>query len=151
MSVSESRFNMWRGVVAFAHADHKVEPEERKFITQYFESVPFSHDQQLQLLEELEDAQDLNDIFPKITEAEDRSEFILFARMMCWADGDLHHQEEEILKRMNGEIIRQIDLDNIMRQTDAAAREAHKRLESPDDGVDPGAGGILGALKGIFG
>lgn len=149
MSVSDSRFNMWRGVVAFAHANQDVEPKEREFIVKFFETVPFSHEQQLQLLEELETPQDLDDIFEKITEANDRSEFILFARMMCWADGSLDAQEEAILKRMNGEIIRKIDLDNMMRQTDAAAREAQKRLED-EEAEGGGLGGIFGALKDIL-
>jgi len=136
---------MWRGVVAFAHADGKVEPSEREFITKFFETVPFTHDQQLQLLEELEDPADINEIFPKITDAADRGEMILFARMMCWSDGDFHHQEEAILKHMNKEVIRKVDLDLMMQQTDAAAREAQKHRE--EDGIDEGGlGSVFKAL-----
>lgn len=133
MSLSDSRFNMWRGVVAFAHADGVVEDSERDFITKFFNTVAFTEDQKEQLLYELDHAQDINEIFPLITDKGDRGELILFARLMCTADGDFHEQEQEIVQIIHEDVLSKLDLDNIMHETDTMAEEARERRERLDE------------------
>ena len=98
--VSESRFNMWRTVIALVHADHVVTEEERALAEGYLENVPFSEDQKSVLQQDLETAQDIDALFLSITEPDDQSEFFALARVMVWCDGDFDQQEEAIFDRL---------------------------------------------------
>lgn len=133
MSLSESRFNMWRGVVAFAHADGVVDESEREFITKFFETVAFTPEQKQQLLDDLDHPQDINRIFPEITDPADRGELILFARLMCSADGDFDEQEQEIVRIIHEDVLSKLDLDRIMHETDGIAEEARQKRRALKD------------------
>lgn len=152
MSLSESRFNMWRGVVAFAHADGVVDPSERDFIKKFFENVAFTPEQKDQLLNELDHPQDINNIVPKITSAEDRGELILFARLMCSSDGDFDEQEQEIVQIIHEDVLSKLDLDRIMHETDSMAEDARARRKDLKDKAHAdarkkvGFSAVIGAL-----
>lgn len=136
--ISDSRFSMWRAVVALTHADKVVMPEEKEFIRRFYNTVPFTNEQKHQLEAELRDPQDIAEIFPRITDARDRAELIYFARMMFWSDGDYARQEAEILQRLKGEVIENLNLDELMQETDRFLNERPQRppVETPDGLVD---------------
>ena len=134
------------------NSEYQETKEEQAFIHKFFETVPFSEAQKQQLFDELENAADINEIYPKITSPEDRGELILFARMMCWADGDFHHQEEEILEKINEKVLNKVDLDHLMHETQQYADEAAKRRAEIHAQVRAeakekvGLGAVFGAL-----
>lgn len=136
--ISDSRFHMWRAVVALTHADKVVMPEEKEFIRRFYNTVPFTNAQKHQLEAELRAAQDVAEIFPQITDARDRAELIYFARMMFWSDGDYARQEAEILKKLKVEVLENLEIDDLMGQTDRFVNSAPERppVETPDGLVD---------------
>ncbi len=94
--VSQSRFYMWRAVIAMVHADHVVTIEEKELAESYLDNVPFSEEQLGVLRQDLLHAQGIEGMFSKITDPMDQGEFFGFARLMVWCDGDFDRQEEEI-------------------------------------------------------
>lgn len=112
-AISESRFNMWRAVVAMVHADGVVVKEERDFVENYLSSLPFSEEQKATLREDLETPQSPQEMFAKISEKPDQAEFFQFARMVIWCDGDLDSQEDRIFKLLMKEQIRDLGQDNL--------------------------------------
>lgn len=109
--LSESRFYMWRAVVALAHADGRVTPEERELVESYLGALPATEKQKETLREDLLYAQEVGDMFEKISEPEDRGEFFQFARIMNWADGDLDAQEDKIFEKVQSLQMGTLDQD----------------------------------------
>lgn len=139
--MTESHFNMWRAMVALAHADHKVTTEEREFMRKKFDGLNFTEEQKEQLHAELDDAQDVIPLFEKITDKRDRAEFIYFARLLFWSDGEFELQEEEILKHLHESTISKVDLEAAMhevdKQVDAAMAKYDAERELAED-IDEG-------------
>ena len=125
--ISESRFYMWRAVFAMAHADHVVKDEERDFMENYLANVAFSEQQKDILRTDMEEAQDVYEMFSQITAPEDQGQFFEFARELVWCDGDLDAQEEAIKEKLNAD---QMDKLGVARMEN----ELHKsRAESRMD------------------
>lgn len=96
--ISESRFYMWRAVVAMIHADEVVKPHEINFIFESTKNVPFNAEQRQIVSEDIETPRDIQEMFGKITNPRDKEEFFHLARAVAWSDGDLDVREESILK-----------------------------------------------------
>lgn len=111
--VSESRFYMWRAVIALVHADHVVTLEEKELAESYLGNVDFSEEQVAILREDLLEAQDIEEMFNNITDPVDQGEFFGFARLMVWCDGDFDRQEEEIFSRLKDIQMRRVDQDSL--------------------------------------
>jgi uncharacterized membrane protein YebE (DUF533 family) len=111
--VSESRFFMWRAVVAMAHADKIVEPEEKELIESYLSKIPFSEQQKEILRRDLEKQRDVAQMFELITDPEDQGEFFQFARMLVWSDGDYDAQEKKILEYLEHIQMRSLNRDRL--------------------------------------
>ena len=111
----ESRFYMWRAVVALVHADDVVVPEERQFVENYLTNVLFSEEQKEILRQDLLEPQSVQAMFSRISETVDQGEFFQFARMLVWCDGDLDKQEDRIFGHLQQEQIKDIGLDNMQR------------------------------------
>lgn len=99
-SVSESEFNMWRAVFAFSLVDHVLTLEEQELLKSYKAKVPFSKEQLEILGKDFKNPQDIEALYNKITEKDDKKRFCVLARALVWSDGDMDAQETEILKRV---------------------------------------------------
>lgn len=100
--LKESRFNMWRAVVAMMHADDVVKPHEINFILENTKGLPLSETQRLVIAEDIRAKFSIDDVFHKITDPIDKQDFFHLARAMAWADGDLSDTEDDLLKRLEG-------------------------------------------------
>lgn len=98
--LTESRFSMWRALIALAHADGVVMPHELDFITRSSSAETISDEQKVILQADLETAQDVSALFKQITHSGDRKEFFAMARSLCWSDGDFDEQERHILDHL---------------------------------------------------
>ena len=135
--VSESRFNMWRAVIALAHADHIVTPEEREFIQQKLDKIDFSPEQANQLREDLQTAQPVSEILPHITEPQDRSMLIYYGRLLVWSDGEYDAQEERLLRMLKNDVTSKVDMDKAMLEAKSyAERYANDYERSLSDEED---------------
>ncbi len=95
--VPESRFFMWRAIVAMAHADGVVTPHEISFIHEYAQNVSFTKEQVSVLANDLQTPQDPYDMFSRIEAQVDRKDFFALARALSWCDGDFAAQEKQII------------------------------------------------------
>ena len=133
--VNESRFYMWRAVFAIAHADKVVTPEERKYLNGVLAREHFSDEQKRILEQDMENAQDIAEMFVKIEEQNDRSQFFYHARMVVWSDGDFGEQEQKIMTRLKQTHISTLDFDKVMSDLDLSLDEDQKAKISTDRAI----------------
>lgn len=124
--VSESRFYMWRAVFALAHADHIVTAEERKYLNAVLAREPFSAEQKKILEQDIEHAQDIAEMYVRIDDQNDRSQFFYHARLLVWCDGDFDEQEQKIIMRLKHNHVRTVDFDQIIQNVDLALDDDQK-------------------------
>ena len=134
--ITESRFQMWRAIVSVVHADGHVSPEEVEMVGGYLERLPFTDSQREQLKNELHLEIPIDDILPLITVPADRGQFVYFARLLMWEDGELVQSEKELLDHMNVHVLSQLDMDSLMREI--------KKYELQDVSERPSG------LRGVF-
>lgn len=154
--ITESRFYMWRAVVAMVHADGVVADEEREFVEHYLENVPFSNEQIDILRADLEEAQDIGEMLSKVTDREDQGQFFQFSRLLIWCDGDLDEQEQKILDEYLGQHMKDFDKGDMKDLFRESRRDVEKWREAMEEEIsdnrsDDGSGGIQAAFKTMFG
>ena len=98
--ISDSRFSMWRAVFAMAHADNKLVYKEKRMLLEILQKRPFTLEQREILKKDLDDPQDIEEMFDNIAEKEDVVDFFGLARALAWCDGDYDEQEREILEKL---------------------------------------------------
>lgn len=154
MLIDESRFNMWRALFAMAHADHVVSAEEKAFLYRILAEEPFTPRQRTILEDDMEHAQNISDLFSRITEADDRSEFFYYARALVWCDGNFDEQEQRILMILRKTHFNETDLEALRGDLDLSVDEDEKesirrqRLFIETGDVEPQ--GFFSRLLGIF-
>jgi len=84
----QSRFTMWRAVIAMVHADGVVTPHELSFINDNIKGLSLSEAQLNMIAEDLQIPQDTYDMYAQITKDEDKRDFFVFARALSWSDGE---------------------------------------------------------------
>lgn len=124
--VSESKFYMWRAVFALAHADHIVTEEEQKFMVRILATEGFSEEQETILRQDMETAQEVGNMFLKVGDPEDRSQFFYFARMLLWSDGDFAQQEQKLLTELGKDHFKSVDFDHMLGTVDMELEDNHK-------------------------
>ena len=116
--VSKSQLNMWRSVIALVLADEVSHDSELRFLQEAFNKLPLTAAQRQILEDDLETPKNVNEFFPKITEPSDRSQFIYFARLLFWSDGDFSEQEAKILQQLRTDVLKKADLEVAMKKVE---------------------------------
>ena len=102
--MSASQYQMWRGVIAIAHADGKVQDEERAYLKKVFQNLDRVYGLTLAQRNELDDdmlnPKSLADILPKIPEPQYRGMLIHFGEVLVWADNQVSAEEEDVIKKL---------------------------------------------------
>lgn len=150
--ISDSRFFMWRAIVAMAHADKIIEPEEREMVENYLDKVPFSKKQREVLLADLQKQKDVALMFEMVTDPEDRSAFFQFARMMVWSDGDLDAQEKKILDHLEKSQMNSLNSDWLEEMVRLSRQDSRFSRLKEDEAFERDARNKLsmGAMLGKF-
>ncbi len=120
----ESRFYMWRAIVAMAHADGVVTPHEISFIHEYAQDVPFNKEEVSTLANDLHTPQDAYEMYAKITELQDKKDFFALARALSWCDGDYAAQEKQIIT-----CLEQLHMDDEHQEMLQESREMTEHLK----------------------
>ena len=110
--VCDDELYMWRAIVAMAHADNVVTPEEVVFMKEMVKGSALSREQLEILEDDLRNPKDPADMFFRINDPKYRSRFFNYARMLCWCDGDFGAQEQEIITILQRDQARNIDLSS---------------------------------------
>lgn len=122
--LSESRFYMWRAVVAMVHADGVVTPHEVSFVNDYIHDVGLSKEQLEMIAQDLQTPQDVYDMYAHIDSKDDKTDFFALARALSWCDGDYDDQEQLIIDRLE-----EIHMDDESRDLLAESREILNEVE----------------------
>ncbi|TAL27996.1 MAG: TerB family tellurite resistance protein [Alphaproteobacteria bacterium] len=121
--ISDSLFNMWRCVIALAHADGEVQSEERAYIERIIGNLDrvygLSPEQKKIFEDELQHAGDLKELLPHVKEPQDRASLVYFADIIVWADGTLSEEEEKLLKQLRDDQMSKVDMNKARTQIEA--------------------------------
>lgn len=98
--LSDSEFNMWRAVFAFATVDGILSLEEQQLLQSYRHKVAFSMQQLETLRKDMTTPQDIMALYQKIDHPDHKKRFCILARALSWCEGDMDRQEEMILKHV---------------------------------------------------
>lgn len=98
--VGESRFAMIRCLIAMAHADGEIQPEERHYIDKMMSHLDLTESQKKTLDEDFTSPPDALGVFDQIKDPKFKSQAIHFARLMAWKDNELDPGEQAILEKL---------------------------------------------------
>lgn len=116
--LSKSRFAMWRAVIAMMHADSVVKPHEVNFVLRHIEGLPLSGEQHDVLMKDIQSPISVEKMFYAITNEDDKEDFFHLARALAWADGDFDMMEEDILNRLGGVQVDEVNLSIVQKTRD---------------------------------
>lgn len=140
-----SKFYMIRCVIAMAHADGEVCDEERAYIHALMRHINFSDEQRQTLRDDLENEQDVADLFRFINDPRFRGQVVYFARILAHKDGVLAPSEQDLLDRLHAMATDGLDLDQIRDDAKKASQINMKDHDLTLDRIAP-----QGGLFGIF-
>lgn len=150
-TVGNDVFYMWRAIFALAHVDHVVTDEERRFMFDTLSRVSFSSAQIEILTKDIEEAQDIGEMFSKINTSHARSQFFYFARMMVWCDGDYDEQEQQIMLDLKKAHVKSVDLEALVGSVEFQFNEEAKSDLAQDmKDIDTGKGDFMGGILSKF-
>lgn len=111
MSLTDSKFNMWRATVYLVVVDGKITNEEKKWLQDFTFKAPFNEEQRKIIQNDLKkfDA-NFPDIYEKITHAPDRATLVHFANIIFKKDKDFAKKEELFLKTLNSSVLKKVDM-----------------------------------------
>jgi uncharacterized tellurite resistance protein B-like protein len=132
-TIDPSLFNMWRCVIAIAHADGVIQPEERDYLEKVFANLNRTYaltaDEQAVLSGDLDHAQDIGALLPQVTRPENRALLAHFSRIVAWADGELDLAEEQQLEKLHKLLGVNIDDPDFQQHIRAELAEADAAAE----------------------
>lgn len=119
-SLTNSQMSMWKAVVSLIHADGVQHPDEVKFIVDRLDKLRGTSEQKKEILSVINDSSTVEDHFSQITSPGDRSQFIYFARLLFWSDGDFNSQEKKLHEHLHDQVIDKVAMREIMKELDKA-------------------------------
>ena len=139
--VGNSQFYMVRCVIAMAHADGAVCDAEREHVENMIKRMPFNNEQKTVLRKDLEEQQNVSSLLAHINDPKYRGQVVYFARLLAHKDGELHPNEEALLKRMHLTVTDGLDMDAIRGDVrtyvagDMAKHQTDIDAQRPDSGL----------------
>jgi len=135
-SMTESRFNMWRAVIAMAHADGVVTGDERDLVEKYIGKLPLSEGQKVTLRADLQQEQDVNAMLAAVSEPSDQADFFQFAQMIVNVDGDRAQQEQAIVEKLTSKQMSKFSKEEITQNLRQGRMAAQFRLATEEEAFD---------------
>ncbi len=113
-AVTQSQFYMWRTLFALTHADNIVTDEEIKFMANALEGVNFTDAQTTILMDDINNAKDVKEMFSAITDKGDRLKFFDFARELVWCDGNFDSEEQAVMVQLMEGHVQETNVDDLV-------------------------------------
>lgn len=126
--IGHNLFTMWRCVIAMAHADGVMHPEESSYLSHVFSKLHLTDEQKRIFAADIKAPQDLMGLFAEINEPVYRAMVYDFARLMAYKDGILSPSEEALLQRLRAELLPEGRLEEIrseVRESVAMEMQVH--------------------------
>lgn len=120
--VSTSKFYMLRCLAAMAHADGVVCNEERAYMSALISRLPLTTEQRKTLEKDLDVAQPIESLLAHINDPKYRGQLPYFARLMAYKDGNLHPNEDALLKKLHAHAVDGLDIEAIRSEAQKAAQ-----------------------------
>ena len=151
--VSHSLLHMWRAIIAIAHADGHMHDKEiahfERVIANLKRAQGLTAEQEALLRADMATPQKIGPMVANINDPAVRANLIYFGGILARVDGELHPDEDAILKKLHADQLEGLDLDSIRlqaRESAAAQMEAH---EAQMAALRP-QGGLSGAIDAFL-
>ena len=117
LNMTDSQLNMWRAVIAIAHADGTVQQEEKDYLYKTLANIDRSYNltdaQRMALANDLKTPQNISTLIPLITDPQHRAMLVHFGEVLAWADNEISVDEEAILKKLHDGQMQSVDRDRL--------------------------------------
>ena len=143
---TDSQIAMWRGAIALAWANSKLDEGEKQKLQEYVKDNEFLSDaQRAQLMADTEHPITLDSVWVTITDPVDRAHLIDIAPTLFTSDGTYTADEHAVYDKMFAEQMASVDTKGV--QQDVAAIKSHIPVEMAEDEQEYLAGmGFAGRL-----
>ncbi len=128
-SLTDSKFQMWRGCMAIILIDGKIDPKEEDWIEKKLKLIPFSAEQMTILLRDIKTGVQLSHLIPLITDKRDRAFLLHNIRVLGHIDGHFDNKEKEAFKNLENQILKGLDLDAISLEIEEMEKESYNENE----------------------
>jgi tellurite resistance protein len=136
--ISNPEFYKWRTLVAMAHADGVVTPEEREMLQGRFEKIGFSKAQRDVLEEDIQNPGDPSLMMSKIEDESQRADLMHLAHLLFWSDGEFHEAERKMFELIKSRAKERRDGGDSASKAPFAAERGKKKT------------GFMALLKGVW-
>ena len=92
-------FEVWRGVIAMAHADGRVDQLERDYVEEHLKYQPITAEQYHMLQRDFQSSPKVNNILDQIQYQRDLRALIFHASELMHVDGNIHPKELKLLSQ----------------------------------------------------
>ncbi len=130
MAISESKYNMWRTIVALSHADGVFHKKEQEYLLSILDNVDLSDEQKSVLIEDSKVPKDPVAFFDNITEPSDRSQLFYIGRILLWVDDEFTKDEEEAFNKLRELALNKVDFQAVMKRVDQVAEDFKAKEEA---------------------
>ncbi len=113
--LTESRFHMWRVIIALAYEADVLTPKKQQELRDIFSDIPFSVIQKEQLEIDIATPQSFDNFLSKVTAVQDRRDCIRYAKEIFWSDGLLGGYEQELLQKLEHDVTHNFNILDIMK------------------------------------
>jgi uncharacterized tellurite resistance protein B-like protein len=144
---------MWRVIIAIAHADGRVQEEERAYITRIVNNMDrvygLTAEQKAAFAADLESPQSIPDLMRYINDPAVRGQLIYFGGLLARADGVLDPREDEILKKLHADQLASLDMEQIRSDARKAVSDEMFRHDLSQQALRP-RGGLVAVLDSLL-
>lgn len=123
ISVTE-KYHMLRCMIALAHADGVMREEEIVYLRPFLSRIPFTPEQRERLELDFDQAQQLWPLFAQINNPVVRAQVLYFARIIAHQDGVTSVSEDDLITRLNIQIMEGVDLAALKQAARTATQQA---------------------------
>ncbi|MEM9234726.1 MAG: hypothetical protein AAGA69_10895 [Pseudomonadota bacterium] len=152
--VTDSQFALYEGLISLAWADESLDPGEQAVLEDIFaRHRGLSADQRQALSRDIQTPRPLADIWPRLTDPQDRARFLDLADVIFKADSYVDETEAAIYAAKLAKHLGTIDTDLIERDLSALRREQQlaDKKEAEDHRAYAQDFGLLGYIKRVVG
>lgn len=117
--VSDSRLALYEGLISLAWADERLDTSERLVLEDIFaQHAGLSDEQRVTLVRDVDRPRPLADIWPRMTDIQDRARFLDMADVIFKSDGEVAEAETDLYAVKLAKHLGTLDLDRITRDLD---------------------------------
>lgn len=126
-TLSTSMFYMWRCVITIAHADGRIDAQERAYLNKVFAGMDRAYgltpEQKKAFADDIDNPKDIAELLPYINDPAVRGQLIYFGGLMAMADGHKDPREDAILKKLRADQLASLDMEAIHAQVKTAVAD----------------------------